>query len=475
MLLDPDLLASVVSAHRAQGLDLLELFAEQTVTSAMVLKDGRIADATSGREIGVGIRMRRGGSFVYSHANDIAPAAVLDVARKAASLAAGLPSSDDAAPRRTSAAGTVPVTGASGGEGAARDATAACFGERAHQAALLLSVPDLVAEGGGVTSVTAVIRNEHRVRDIANSLGARASGTDTRRRLAITVALGPSTSPASARASVAVNAPGAGLGEEAVREAVHEAVRRARARVGVSPAPTGEMPVVLAAGTGAVLIHEACGHGLEGDHLSRRSSAFQDLLGRRVGPSDLHIVDDGGLSGAWGSSEFDDEGHRTARTPLVENGVLVGYMWDLAHLPVPHEAVPVNGRRQNYQCPPLPRMTNTLVLPGSVAPGDIVADTVRGIYVARLGSGRVNTATGDFVFAATEAYAIRRGRLCEPLADCSLIGNGPDVLRGIDAIGTDFAMGPPGSCGKDGQTVPVGYGQPTLRVRTGLRIGGTKA
>ncbi|MFE2876829.1 TldD/PmbA family protein [Streptomyces roseus] len=474
MLLDPDLLTSVVSAHHAQGLDLLELFAEQTVTSAMVLKDGRIADATSGRELGVGIRMRRGRSSVYSHANDIAPAAVLGVAQKAASLAAGLPS-DDSPAGLTNTLVTTPATEADDGYGAARDGTAACFGDRAHQASLLLSVPDLITEGEGVTSVTAVIRNEHRIRDIANSLGARASGADTRRRLAITVTLGPSTSPASARSSIAVNAPGARIEEDAVREAVQEAVRRARARVGVSPAPTGEMPVVLAAGTGAVLIHEACGHGLEADHLSRRSSAFQDLLGRRVGPSDLYIVDDGGLPGAWGSSEFDDEGHTTARTPLVESGVLVGYMWDLAHLPAPHDAVPVNGRRQNYQCPPLPRMTNTLVLPGSTAPGDIIADTVRGIYVARLGSGRVNTATGDFVFAATEAYAIREGRLCEPLADCSLIGNGPEVLRGIDAIGTDFAMGPPGSCGKDGQTLPVGYGQPTLRVRTGLRIGGTKA
>ncbi|MFJ3173855.1 TldD/PmbA family protein [Streptomyces roseus] len=471
MLLDPDLIASVVRPE-GRTLDLVELFAEQTATSAMVLQNGSIVDATSGRERGVGIRMQRGPSFVYSHAKDIAPTAVLDAARTAASLAVGLPADDSPhrGIRRTSQP-AAPISHRRT-ESTAREAEALAS-DRARQASLLTSVPDFTEAGQSITSVSAVLRSEHRVREVANSLGERAAGASARERLAVTVVLGSRTSPSSARASVGVSGRGARLTEHDVREAVREAVRRAQARTDVSPAPTGEMPVVLAPGTGAVLVHEACGHGLEADHLARRSSAFHGLLGQRVGPPGLHIVDDGALPGAWGSVDFDDEGHGSRRTVLVEDGILVGFLWDLAHSSSHHEVEPVNGRRENYQCMPLPRMTNTLVLPGTAAADDIVADTTHGIYVARLGSGQVNTATGDFVFAAKEAYAIRNGRLCEPLADCSLVGNGPEVLREIDAIGTDFAVGPPGICGKDGQTLPVGYGQPTLRVRQGLRIGGT--
>ncbi|MDO0914352.1 TldD/PmbA family protein [Streptomyces sp. DT2A-34] len=473
MLLDPDVLASVVSAHRTLPLDLLEVYAERTATSAMVLKDGRIVDVTSGRESGAGIRMRRGRSLVYSHTGDIAASAVLAAARAAACLAAQLPP-DDAPPLRANLAAGPPDAEPGGGEDALPEA-AVVPTERERQADLISSVPDLVEDGRDIVSLSAVLRTDHRVREIANSRGERAAGDGARERLAVTVVLGSRTSPAGGRASIGVNAPDARLTEHDVREAVREAVRRARARTDVVPAPTGEVPVVLAAGTGAVLIHEALGHGLEADHLPRRSSVFHDLLGRRIGPPDLHIVDDGSVPGAWGSAHFDDEGHRAGRTPLVEAGVLVGFLWDLAHAPAGRDVRPVNGRRQNYQCPPLPRMTNTLVLPGTVGPDDIVADTPKGVYVARLGSGRVNTATGDFVFAAKESYAIRDGRLREPLADCSLVGNGLEVLREIDAIGTDFTLGPPGNCGKDGQTLPVGYGQPTLRVRRGLTLGGTAA
>ncbi|MFJ7412872.1 TldD/PmbA family protein [Streptomyces sp. NPDC098077] len=473
MLLDPNLISSVLSASKGQPLDLVELFAEQTATSAMVMKNGRIVDTTLGRERGVGIRMQRGRSFLYSHANDLATSAVLDVARTASSLAVGLTSNGDHPAMVSSMVSTEGVESpyeTSGGWG-----DAASPGDRERQASLLASVADLIEDGQGITSVSAVLRNEHQVRDIANSFGEHAAGVGVRERLAVTVVLGPRTSLSSGRASMGVSGDSTRLTEHDVRETVREAVRRAQAGIKVSPAPTGDLPVVLAPGTGAVLIHEACGHGLEADHLARRSSVFHDLLGQRVGPPGLHIVDDASLPGAWGSADFDDEGHRAGRTPLVEDGILVGFLWDLAHASSRDNVEPVNGRRQNYQCMPLPRMTNTLVLPGTVTADDIITDTAAGIYVARLGSGQVNTATGNFVFAAKEAYAIRNGRLCEPLAGCSLIGNGPDVLREIDAVGTDFAIGPPGNCGKDGQTLPVGYGQPTLRIRRGLTIGGTAA
>jgi TldD protein len=184
------------------------------------------------------------------------------------------------------------------------------------------------------------------------------------------------------------------------------------------------------------------------------------------------LVDDGTLSHEWGALAIDDEGHRTSRNVLIENGVLTDYMWDWLRARRQHNEVSANGRRQSYQHLPMVRMTNTYLLNGTESPDEIVRQTPRGVYVAQLGGGQVNTATGDFVFGMTEAYMIEDGQLTDPIRDANLIGNGPQVLRDIDALGDDFSMGWPGTCGKQGQGVPVGMGQPTLRVR-GLTIGGT--
>lgn len=470
-LLDPDLLASAFRERGSLRADFVEIYAERSAASAMTMKDGRIVDATSGRERGAGVRARLGPTTGFSHTSTLSPTAVLRTVREAtASLGPG----------------RVPGAGATDGcRAPAADAGDAVegtpdpqetdgAGDRSRHAELLHAVSDLAAAGTGkVVSVSAVLRGERRTSQVANSRGVQVSGDTARERLAVTVVVGAPSAAVSGRASLGLNTPAARLTEEHVRSTVAEAVRRAHARESAAPAPVGEMPVVLAPGTGAVLIHEACGHGLEADHLSRRSSVFHDMLGKRVGPAGMWLVDDASLAGAWGSFAFDDEGHDGRRTVLIEDGILVDFLWDEVHSLGRDGAAPANGRRQNYQCLPMPRMSNLLVPAGDTAPQDVIADTAHGIYVARLGSGRVNTATGDFVFAAKEAYAIDRGRLGEAIADCSLIGNGPEVLRGIDAIGTDFALGPPGTCGKDGQTLPVGYGQPTLRVRQGLRVGGT--
>jgi TldD protein len=234
------------------------------------------------------------------------------------------------------------------------------------------------------------------------------------------------------------------------------------------------MPVVVGPGGGGVLFHEACGHGLEADLIAKSASVFGGRIGEMVATPLVTLIDDGTMAGEWGQFTIDDEGRPAAHNVLIQDGVLTDYMWD--HLRARKEGRPSsgNGRRQSYQHLPMVRMTNTYISNGDDDPDDIVSSTESGVYVAQLGGGQVNTATGDFVFGMTEAYLIEDGEITEPIREGNLIGNGPEVLTRIDALGNDFAMGSPGTCGKDGQGVPVGDGTPTLRV-TSLTIGGTAA
>ena len=258
--------------------------------------------------------------------------------------------------------------------------------------------------------------------------------------------------------------------EELARDAARQAITKLLAR----PAPSGAMPVVIKNGSGGVLFHEACGHGLEADLVAKDSSVYAGKVGQLVANPLVTLVDDGTMPGEWGTLGYDDEGHITQRNTLIEDGILTDYMWD--HIRARNEGRPGsgNGRRQSYQHLPMVRMTNTFVLNGPDTPEDIISSTPNGVYVAKLGGGSVNTATGDFVFGMTEAYLIEDGKITEPLREGNLIGNGPKVLQDIDMLANDFAMGNPGTCGKDGQGVPVGDGQPTLRVKE-LTIGGTAA
>ena len=223
-----------------------------------------------------------------------------------------------------------------------------------------------------------------------------------------------------------------------------------------------------------MLFHEACGHGLEADLVGKSASVFKGRVGELVASPSVTIVDDGTMAREWGCFAIDDEGHAAQRNVLIENGILTDYMWDLLRARKEGRESSGNGRRQSYQHLPMVRMTNTYLLNGPDDPDEIVASTDHGVYVKHLGGGQVNTATGDFVFGMTEAYLIENGEITEPLREGNLIGNGPEVLTRIDALGDDFAMGPPGTCGKDGQGVPVGDGVPTLRVSS-LTIGGTAA
>ena len=259
-----------------------------------------------------------------------------------------------------------------------------------------------------------------------------------------------------------------------VEEMARRAARRALTKLTARPAPSGEMPVVVGPGGGGVLFHEACGHGLEADLVAKSASVFAGRIGERVAAPMVTLVDDGTMAGEWGHYGIDDEGKPAARNVLIADGVLTDYMWDRLRARKEGRASSGNGRRQSYQHLPMVRMTNTYIGNGDANPDDIVADTPHGVYVAQLGGGQVNTATGDFVFGMTEAYLIENGRITAPIREGNLIGNGPEVLTRIDALGNDFAMGSPGTCGKDGQGVPVGDGTPTLRV-TALTVGGTAA
>jgi TldD protein len=263
--------------------------------------------------------------------------------------------------------------------------------------------------------------------------------------------------------------------DELARDAARQAVTKLKAR----PAPSGTMPVVIKRGTGGVLFHEACGHGLEADHIAKGASVYAGQMGELVASPLVTLVDDGTVAEQWGTLAFDDEGHPTQRNVLIQDGVLTDYMWDYIRARKEGRSSANNqgggnGRRESYMHLPMVRMTNTFVLDGPDDEDDIISSTEHGVYIARLGGGQVNTATGDYVFGMVEAYLIENGEITEPLREGNLIGNGPQTLRDIDMIAGDFAMGSPGTCGKDGQGVPVGTGQPTLRVKA-LTIGGTAA
>ena len=250
-----------------------------------------------------------------------------------------------------------------------------------------------------------------------------------------------------------------------------EAARMAVTMLDGVPAPAGEMAVVVGPGGGGVLFHEACGHGLEADTVGKEASVYRGRLGEQLASELVTGVDDSTIPGAWGSFAFDDEGAHSARTVLFDRGVLVGYLYDRFWAGKNGAELTANGRRQSHAHLPIPRMTNTSIVPGVTDPGDIVAGTERGLYAKVLGGGQVNPATGDFVFGVAEGYLIEDGRITHPVRGANLIGNGVSILQAIDAVGSDFDARP-GTCGKDGQGAPVTTGSPTLRIAR-MTVGGT--
>jgi TldD protein len=254
-----------------------------------------------------------------------------------------------------------------------------------------------------------------------------------------------------------------------------EAVRQALVNLDAVEAPAGTMTVVLGPGWPGILLHEAIGHGLEGDFNRKGTSAFAGRVGERVASEQCTVVDDGTIPDRRGSLNVDDEGTTTQKTVLIENGILKGYMQDTLNARLMGVAPTGNGRRESYAHLPMPRMTNTYMLPGKFDPKEIIASVDKGLYAVNFGGGQVDITSGKFVFSASEAYLIENGKITRPVKGATLIGNGPDVLTRVSMVGSDLQLDPGvGTCGKEGQSVPVGVGQPTLRI-DGLTVGGTQS
>lgn len=450
---------AVLNEAMGRGGEFAEVFCEDRVNRSASLDDGRVEELSTGAERGAGIRVVVGGTTGFAHTADLSEKSLLEAARTAASVARGGSS-------RTLALGSPQHHRAHQSQGIDAVATASKLG-------LLKRVDDVArSEGGAIAQVQASYMEGRRRILVANSDGVFSSDDQVRTRFNVVCVASGDTGLQTGFESAAHTRGFEMFDDIDVDEMARLAARRAITKLSARPAPSGELPVVLA-NAGGVLFHEACGHGLEADHILKDSSVYAGKVGELVASPLVTLVDDGSMVGEWGYASIDDEGHRGTRNVLIENGVLTDYMWDMLRARKEGRSSSGNGRRQSYQHLPMVRMTNTFVMEGTQDPDEIVAQTDHGVYVAKLGGGQVNTATGDFVFGTTEAYLIEHGKITAPLRDVNMVGNGPEVLRGIDAVGTDFSM-VPGTCGKQGQGVAVGCGQPTLRL-AGITFGGTAA
>jgi TldD protein len=462
--LDSAVIQRVLGSALRTGGDFAEIFVEDRRSSSARLDDGRVEELSSGRDRGAGIRVVVGETTGFAHTADLTETGLRAAAEAAAAAARGATGED-----RTVALSRVDAPRPNGIAVLPEDI------EKAAKVALLTRADGAArSEGSAIKQVTARVADSRRRILVANSDGMLAEDDQVKTLFAVQcVAIGD-TGMQTGYESI-----GRTIGWELfdkvdVEEHARKVARQALTKLGARPAPSGTMPVVIGSGSGGVLFHEACGHGLEADAIAKGASVFKGRKGEQVASPLVTLVDDGTMGEEWGCYAIDDEGTPAQRNVLIEDGVLTDYMYDFLRSRKEGRARSGNGRRESYQHLPMVRMTNTYVLAGNDDPADIVSSTEHGVFVKALGGGQVNPATGDFVFGMTEAYLIENGQITDPLREGNLIGNGPQVLSLIDAVGRDFAMGPPGMCGKDGQGVPVGDGVPTLRV-TALTVGGTAA
>jgi TldD protein len=463
-MIEQSVLEEVLGVAMRTGGEFAEVFAEDRRNASAVLDDGRVEELTSGRDRGAGIRVVVGETTGFAHTADLSEAGLIAAAQAAAAAARG------------GGGGTNVVALHRGTASRGYDIeTFPSDVPKARKVELLTRADEAARSVGDAISQVSVSYGDNRRRIlVANSDGVFVEDDTVRTFFAVSCVATGDTGMQTGRESV-----GHTIGFELfdmydIDQLARNAADRAITKLAARPAPSGQMPVVIGSGGGGVLFHEACGHGLEADLVSKGASVFRGRVGQQVASKGVTVVDDGTMAREWGNIAIDDEGNPAQRNVLIEDGILTDYMWDHLRARKEGRQSSGNGRRQSYQNLPMVRMTNTYLLAGEEDPESIIASTPKGVYVKHLGGGQVNTATGDFVFGMTEAYLIEDGKVTEPLREGNLIGNGPEVLQRIDALGNDFAMGPPGTCGKDGQGVPVGDGVPTLRVSS-LTIGGTAA
>ena len=463
-MLDHELINRTLSSALATGGEFAEIFVEDKRSSSAVFDDGRVEELTSGRDRGAGIRVVVGETTGFAHTADLSEAGLAGAARAAAAAARG-----GGGGTRVVAVSPAQVASMTDARILPEDVA------KATKVGLLALANEAArGEGASISQVSARYGDSRRRILVANSDGLLAEDDQVRTLFSVSCVATGDTGLQTGRESTGRTVGFELFDETDVEEMGRRAANRAITKLGARPAPSGAMPVVVGPGGGGVLFHEACGHGLEADLVAKSASVFAGRVGETVATPMVTLIDDGTMAGEWGHFAIDDEGRPAARNVLIQDGVLTDYMWDHLRARKDGRQSSGNGRRQSYQHLPMVRMTNTYIGNGADDPADIITSTESGVYVAQLGGGQVNTATGDFVFGMTEAYLIEDGEITEPIREGNLIGNGPEVLTRIDALGNDFAMGSPGTCGKDGQGVPVGDGTPTLRV-TSLTVGGTAA
>jgi TldD protein len=460
--LDNDLIAKVLAHAVATGADHAELFVEDRDSTGLKLEDRRVEDVASGRDAGAGVRVLAGDKVAYAYTNLLTEASLLDAASAARAGLSTTGSGSILDLRRTHPEVTHPVT---------RPPIEVDMSDKVL--AIQNADEEARAAGAEVRQVTASYMDVRQKVLIANTDGLLVEDERTRVRFAVQV-----VAARGDRIATGFEAPGHSGGFELLdarppAELGAKAAAKALRMLDARPAPAGEFPVVLAPGTGGVLIHEACGHGLEADTLVKEASVYASRAGERFGSDTVTIVDDGSDVGAWGSFGVDDEGTPAQRTVLFDQGVLVGHLSDRRSAEKIGHPPTGNGRRQSYAHLPIVRMTNTYLLPGPDEADAIIKSVERGVYAATFAGGEVNPATGNFVFGMSEAYMIENGEIAYPLRGANLIGNGPDVLGAIDAIGGDFDR-KEGVCGKDGQHAPVTNGMSTVLLRR-MTVGGTEA
>ncbi len=443
------------------GADDGELFLEYSQSEAFVFDDNRLKTASYNIDQGFGLRAVCGESTGYAHASDLSEEALKRAASAVQAVKSGRGGAVAAGPARTNVK-LYPDD---------NPLDAMPFEAKAK---LLADINDYArSKDSRVRQVSASLSGEWSAIEIVRPGGEIVRDIRPLVRLNVSVTAGDGDRQES-------GSYGAGgregyarfVSPEAWRGYVDEALRQALVNLKAEPAPAGEMEVVLGPGWTGVLLHEAVGHGLEGDFNRKKTSAFAGKLGERVAAPGVTVVDDGTINGRRGSLTVDDEGTPTSRTVLIEDGILKGYMQDRLNARLMGVPVTGNGRRENFACQPMPRMTNTFMLAGAHDPQDIIRSVKDGVYAVNFSGGQVDITSGKFVFNCTEAYRVKDGKIGAPLKNAALIGDGPSVLTRVSMIGNDFALDPGiGVCGKAGQGVPVGVGQPTIKVDR-LTVGG---
>ncbi len=460
--LDTQQLSGVLDRIMTRQVDYADLYFQYTRAESWSLEEGIVKAGSFNIDQGVGVRAVAGEKTAFAYSDDISLPALAQAAEATRAIAA---QGGDRKRHQVESVNATSLYLPHDPIASLKDADKVALLEKLERRARSLDPR--------ITQVMAYLAAEYDVVLVARSDGHLAADVRPLVRLSLQVIAEQDGKREQGSAGGGGRFDYAYFTDAVIEDYAEKAVHQALINLNAKPAPAGSMTVVLGAGWPGILLHEAIGHGLEGDFNRKGSSAFSGRIGERVAASGVTVVDDGTLARRRGSLTVDDEGNPTQSTVLIENGVLRGYMQDSLNARLMGMAVTGNARRESYAHLPMPRMTNTYMLNGDKDPAEIIASVKRGLYAVNFGGGQVDITSGKFVFSAAEAYMIEDGKIGYPVKGATLIGNGPDVLTRVSMIGNDMALDPGvGTCGKEGQSVPVGVGQPTLRI-DGLTVGGT--